>query len=276
MYLIEIINKLNRVKICLDKSRVNRNEILKYLQFRGDKVPDDISQTIEDGIDKLIEECEVVHYMKAFKIDDFKKGKGEGIFGFELEGEDIYSLLSTSEYIVFFAVTLGLKVDVFLRREQVINLSNAIIYESIASTLIELAVDILVENIEKAVETTDKSVENNEKSIENTDKILVKKDEIIDYTEKNTTKYFLTDRFSPGYGDLPLKHQPDVLRLLEAQKRLGINLTSSGLMIPRKSVTAIMGISRERQKKRFKGCEVCSRFMDCELRKSGASCVEGG
>lgn len=239
--MIESINELNRIKISIGKSRVNRNEILKYLHFRGDKVPDDISKTIEDGIEKLIGVCDVVHYIKAFEISDFKRGKGEETFGFELEGEDIYELLSTSEYIVFFSVTLGLKVDVFLRREQVINLSNAIIYESIASTLIETAVDILVENI-----------------------------------EKNIGGYFLTDRFSPGYGDLPLKHQSEVLRLLEAQKRLGINLTSSGLMIPRKSVTAIMGISKEIQKKRFKGCEVCSRFMNCEFRKSGVSCVKGG
>lgn len=267
--MIESINKLNRFKIGLDKSMVNRNEILKYLQFRGDKVPEDISQTIEDGIEKIIDVCDVVHYIKAFEISDFKRVKGEETFGFELEGEDIYELLSTSEYIVFFAVTLGLKVDVFLRREQVVNLSNAIIYESIASTLIELAVETLVENIEK-------SIENDGKSIENTYITSAKKAKTIENVDKNNTKYFLTDRFSPGYGDLPLKHQPEVLRLLEAQKRLGINLTSSGLMIPRKSVTAIMGISKKKQKKRFKGCEVCSRFMDCEFRKSGASCVKGG
>ena len=49
-------------------------------------------------------------------------------------------------------------------------------------------------------------------------------------------------RFSPGYGDLPLSLQKDVLACLCAPSRMGITLTDSFLMVPQKSVTAIMGI----------------------------------
>ena len=49
-------------------------------------------------------------------------------------------------------------------------------------------------------------------------------------------------RFSPGYGDLPLEIQRDVLNVLDAAKTAGICLTDSLLMTPQKSITAIMGI----------------------------------
>lgn len=53
-------------------------------------------------------------------------------------------------------------------------------------------------------------------------------------------------RFSPGYGDLPLELQPAVLKLLSAERLLGISLGSSLLMTPSKSITAIMGIKNEK------------------------------
>ena len=53
----------------------------------------------------------------------------------------------------------------------------------------------------------------------------------------------MTKRFSPGYGDLSLHIQGELLRALDAEKRLGITLTESCLMIPSKSVTAIIGLT---------------------------------
>ncbi len=49
-------------------------------------------------------------------------------------------------------------------------------------------------------------------------------------------------RFSPGYGALPLSLQPSLLSLLDAGRQLGITLSSSLLMSPSKSITAILGI----------------------------------
>ena len=51
-------------------------------------------------------------------------------------------------------------------------------------------------------------------------------------------------RFSPGYGDLPLEMQRDVLNVLDSTKNAGITLTHSLLMTPQKSVTAILGITQ--------------------------------
>ena len=52
----------------------------------------------------------------------------------------------------------------------------------------------------------------------------------------------LTDRFSPGYGDLPLEMQRDVMAALDCGRTVGITLTDSLLMTPSKSVTAIIGM----------------------------------
>ncbi len=51
-------------------------------------------------------------------------------------------------------------------------------------------------------------------------------------------------RYSPGYGDWPITSQQELLELAEA-KRIGISLTESYLMIPRKSVSALIGWARK-------------------------------
>ncbi|MCQ2538563.1 MAG: hypothetical protein MJ124_09205 [Lachnospiraceae bacterium] len=52
----------------------------------------------------------------------------------------------------------------------------------------------------------------------------------------------LTPRFSPGYGDLALEYQKDMIMMLDTQKRIGVTLLDSLLMTPTKSVTAFVGI----------------------------------
>jgi len=52
----------------------------------------------------------------------------------------------------------------------------------------------------------------------------------------------LRPRYSPGYGDLSLDVQKDVLGILNADKLMGIKLGANMLMTPKKSVTAIQGV----------------------------------
>jgi len=49
-------------------------------------------------------------------------------------------------------------------------------------------------------------------------------------------------RFSPGYFDLSIEYQRDIFSLLAPEKRIGVCLTDTLLMTPRKSVSAIVGI----------------------------------
>ncbi|MBR1584575.1 MAG: methionine synthase [Clostridia bacterium] len=83
---------------------------------------------------------------------------------------------------------------------------------------------------------------------------------------------FLTDRFSPGYGDLPLALQDDFVAALEGEKRLGVQALGSHLLIPAKTVTAVAGISDTPQGARIRGCARCTLRDGCALRKRGKNC----
>ena len=49
-------------------------------------------------------------------------------------------------------------------------------------------------------------------------------------------------RFSPGYADLELSLGKEIIALTDAERTLGIKLTESGLMVPKKSVNAIIAV----------------------------------
>ena len=74
-------------------------------------------------------------------------------------------------------------------------------------------------------------------------------------------------RLSPGYGDWPLEHQPELFALLPHQA-LGIALTPSCLMVPRKSVSFAMWLgARGRIAPEVRGCGRC-RLEHCRYRRS--------
>lgn len=65
-------------------------------------------------------------------------------------------------------------------------------------------------------------------------------EKIREETEEKRMK--ITFRYSSGYGDFPIDIQNDFLRVLDAQKKIGLMLSEINLLFPRKSVTAIIGI----------------------------------
>jgi len=55
----------------------------------------------------------------------------------------------------------------------------------------------------------------------------------------------LVSRYSPGYGDWPLEAQRRLFELLDASHTAGVSLTDSLLMVPSKSVSAMIGVKKE-------------------------------
>lgn len=80
-------------------------------------------------------------------------------------------------------------------------------------------------------------------------------------------------RYSPGYGDWPLTEQPHLIRLSQAEE-IGIHLTESLMLWPRKSITAIIGLAKKDAaappKPSPSGCAVCAK-TDCLARRQGAA-----
>ena len=83
---------------------------------------------------------------------------------------------------------------------------------------------------------------------------------------------YRTDRFSPGYGDLPLESQGWILRELNAGRRLGVTENASHLLIPAKSVTAVIGLSDRPQGAKIRGCAYCALKDRCAYRERGTFC----
>ena len=84
--------------------------------------------------------------------------------------------------------------------------------------------------------------------------------------------FYVTGRFSPGYGDLPIDIQLDLLALCDAPRRIGLSVTPSNLLTPGKSVTALLGISAHPVSGRGRGCGTCRLYADCPYRKRGTHC----
>ena len=83
--------------------------------------------------------------------------------------------------------------------------------------------------------------------------------------------YRMRWRFSPGYGDWPLEQQTEVVRLSRAAE-IGVCLSESLMLVPRKSITAIIGLYKEEREAGNapeeipRGCAGCNR-KDCPARK---------
>lgn len=74
-----------------------------------------------------------------------------------------------------------------------------------------------------------------------------------------------TNRFSPGYGDVPLETQQVFARLLNMEKKTGIHLTNGNLMIPEKSIVFLTGELIDDVETQSLTCNDCQR--ECVYRK---------
>jgi hypothetical protein len=80
--------------------------------------------------------------------------------------------------------------------------------------------------------------------------------------EVSSRGYEVSSPVNPGMPGLPLTEQWNLLRLVNADE-IGVSLTPSGILVPRKSVSLVIGIGPKMT--RWTQAEVCAR---CSLRES--------
>ena len=153
-----------------------------------------------------------------------------------LAGNDIKNHLKNCERVIIFAATLGTEADRLIRAAQVSDMAYAVVLDAYASALIEDFCDRCEGEM------------------------------------KQKTYGFFTWRFSPGYGDYPIALQNEFIRFLSADKRIGLTATQSHILIPRKSVTAAIGISETALDDLQSGCDRCNLKETCKYRKDGQHC----
>lgn len=153
-----------------------------------------------------------------------------------LKGEDIMRHIKDCNRVILFAATLGVAADSLIRRAEISDMAYAVILDSMASALIEEYCDSCETEMKKSVEG------------------------------------HFTTRFSPGYGDYPISEQEAFIAFLNANKLIGLTATESHILIPRKSVTAVIGVSDKPIEKRKRSCESCNLRENCKMRKENKSC----
>lgn len=151
-----------------------------------------------------------------------------------LTGNDIKKHLNGCTKAVILAATLTPEADKLIRQAGVKGVAESLAVDCICSAAIEQVCDRAEEEI-----------------------------------FAGTDPAYRTWRFSPGYGDLPLSLQRDVLLYLNAARRIGLTLTDSSLMIPSKSVTAIIGVSDTAVEKGPGGCANCRMRDHCAFSEKG-------
>ena len=154
-----------------------------------------------------------------------------------LSGHLVTTMLQDCSHAALLLCTLGLPFDGLLRTQQARGMAKAALLDACGSVLVEEACD-------RAEDTL----------------------------RAQYPGLYLTDRFSPGYGDLPLSLQPLLLHALDANRQAGVYLTDSCLMNPSKTVTAIVGLSEQPQGAKIRGCDCCSLRERCTFRKDGKRC----
>ena len=87
--------------------------------------------------------------------------------------------------------------------------------------------------------------------------------------EVSSRGYETSTPVNPGMPGFPMTEQRNLLELTQADK-IGVSLTSSGILIPRKSVSMVIGIGPEMPM--WTQAEVCAR---CNLRESCPYRVRG-
>ena len=215
---------------------LNMNEILKYLGFCGQELTEEIAAQIRRCTDEVLAAATPRLTYRHVPLED------GAVLGVTFAGNDIPRMLEPCEEVVLFGATLGPDVERLMMRYEVVNAADSVIMDACASTAIENICNNFESDMRRAVEAEGR---------------------------------YLTDRFSPGYGDLPIAEQPKFFALLDMTRRIGVSLTPTTIMVPRKSVTAIMGIARTPQPHRPPDCEHCLMFRSCPFRKAGRRCREG-
>lgn len=214
---------------------IDANEVLLYLSYPGGEVP----ARIEEDIRRCSQAVMAAARPRiTYRIFPVRNGQPVGA-GLTFEGEDIRRHLEGCREAVLMAATLGPDVETLLMRTQVTDMALALIMDSCASVAIENVCDLLEEDLRR------------------------------EYEAKGL---FLTDRFSPGYGDLPISQQSAFCDCLDTRRRIGLTVSLSGILLPRKSVTAVLGAAETPRKRRSSGCSRCSMFRQCTIRKDGKHC----
>lgn len=226
---------------------VDRGEMLRYLGYAGQKIDGELAGRIGRIAAEVEGSLVPRGVSRAFPIDTDRLGT-EGSPGVrlagaavELDGGDIARHLAGARAAVLMAVTLGAESERRLRTLASLHPLDAALYDAACSAYIEAAADEVDRRIALAAERA---------------------------------QLTRNGRFSCGYGDFPLTAQAAIVGALDAGRAIGLTVTAESLLIPTKSVTAVIGIFDEGASvaDASRTCAGCALRDGCAFRRRGETC----
>ena len=206
-------------------------EVLHFLGWRGTPVDAPLLAQIRDLCDLAVREVRPRKAERRFPLAPDGSLAGTSMTP---QGNDVRAMLAPCREAVLLAATLGAESERLLLRMQAKDAAQALLLDAVLSAAIEAVLDAREEALRGELAAQGR---------------------------------YLTDRFSPGYGDMPLAQTREICEVLGAQRAIGLTVSAGGVMIPRKSVTAILGISDVPVARRPAGCEGCAARETCALRR---------
>jgi hypothetical protein len=217
---------------------LERRELVRLL---GGKGPQTFSRSIKVKIEKL--GSKLAGLMKSelnyrfIEIDSIHADSVRLKGGITLLSKKLSKTLTHCEEMVCFVGTIGSRLeDEINRLTQRNRISQAYILDAMGSAAVESMVDEFQGHMAQALKPVHKGT---------------------------------TLRFSPGYCDWPITEQKKLFRLFESHK-LGVKLTDSCLMQPRKSISGLFGVipfQAHRSAAPFNPCSDCGK-KGCSMRRS--------
>lgn len=193
-------------------SIIDRNEMLRYVGYGQQE----IGAELDERIDAMIQLClDTAQPRVAFSVFDVDWPSYRGSVVLEgttltLPGRAISEHLSGAKAVACMALTLGAAVERKLCQLEATSPTDALLFSAACNVLVERAADRAQEQVAQAA------------------------------AERGLAP--LRGRFSPGYEDFPLNIQPLFLTAVDAQRRIGLTATESCMLIPEKSITAVVGL----------------------------------
>lgn len=220
---------------------VDRSEIYRYLGYRRQEPDEQIRGMVDECLASLLPQLELRQVHRFFDLE-WTDPVTACIGDLQIRSRALSRNLQGCSQACLMAATIGLAVDRESRRAQVRGkTSQAVIIQAAGAALIEAWCDKVNEQIRQ---------------------------------EAAARGMFLRPRFSPGYGDFPLACQTELFRLLQVSRHTGITLTESLMMMPSKSVTAVIGLSSSDTSCILSGCEACGRSGTCRFSRLYSRAIE--
>lgn len=206
---------------------INRREICRYLGIQGTEPDEQTKDLVEDVIRELDGVVTLREFHRSYPLK--VTGSADHAIDFTCfvtHSRNLEKNLRGCSEAVLFAATIGAGVDRLLRRYSATSPSRAVVMQAAGAAYIEAWCNEINDRLK---------------------------------AEAKSRGLYLRPRFSPGYGDFPLENQREIFEALQVEKRVGITLTQSLLMVPTKSVTAVIGAGMEDLSCAREGCETCSK-----------------